>query len=228
MNNKYFLLLLSFGFSFLGIQNKMEAAIKTGLSNNGANGRLLGADTIGETQQAIDEGADVNTRGLKGWTALMMACVQGNLEKATCLLAHGAGVDLEEYTTGDTPLLFACKLGKLALAELLMDYGADTNLANYYGKTPLMSACEKQNLELIILLLEHGVKIPEDIADIDPISMDLIQEALKRIAEKKAKTPCNGVSGKVIPRTYKYTSIPYFPPMPVREKQANDKDANEY
>ena len=67
----------------------------------------------------LRHGADVNTQGkAEGFTALMMAAAEGNLEVARVLLLNGATVDIIDRD-GDTAKKFAMEKGHTAMLELL-------------------------------------------------------------------------------------------------------------
>lgn len=67
----------------------------------------------------LKSGADVNVQGsLEGFTALMTAAAEGQVEVVRLLLAHGAEPSLEDQD-GDTARSFAQQHGHLEVVELL-------------------------------------------------------------------------------------------------------------
>ena len=210
MNNKYFLLLISFGFLIVGIQHKIEAATTEEIALSEASYR----GDVPAARLALNNGANINARGVRDRTALLLACMSNRRAVISFLLDNRADINLAN-SEHETPLMIACDNGDPITIELLLSNGADPSLENYTGRTALNYACKRESLDAIVLLLEYGANIPPNL---DEPSMALIQEALKKIAEKKAKTPCKTAPNKIIPRTYEYTSIPYFPPMPKRNK----------
>jgi ankyrin repeat protein len=112
---------------------------------------------------AIEGGADVNTTGVWGKTALIMVCGHdGSFEIAKYLVDHGADVSKGGENTEDTPLAYASMYGHLEIVKILIDAGADVNLKGEYGRTPLHYASSptgsstKNNYEIVKLLLENG------------------------------------------------------------------------
>jgi ankyrin repeat protein len=74
------------------------------------------AETVG---LLLRKGADVNVQGKsEGFTALMMAASEGQLEVARVLLFYGASVDTIDRD-GDTAKKFARENGHTAMVELL-------------------------------------------------------------------------------------------------------------
>lgn len=82
-----------------------------------------------------NEGAHVDTKTGSGWTPLILAASQGNLEFATKLIDLGADLNLAEYD-GWTPLHFAAGSGFISVIDLLLERGADPNIMNNDQKTP--------------------------------------------------------------------------------------------
>jgi ankyrin repeat protein len=64
-------------------------------------------------------GSDVNAKdGIEGWTPLMFAAGEGQLEVVTLLLKHGAKPEIKD-TDNETARDFAVRKGHTAVAELL-------------------------------------------------------------------------------------------------------------
>ena len=67
----------------------------------------------------LEKGAEVDVRGsLEGFTALMTAAAEGQVEVVRLLLAHGADPSLEDKD-GDTAESFARQNGHAAVVDLL-------------------------------------------------------------------------------------------------------------
>ena len=74
----------------------------------------------------IERGADVHVSTAKGFTLLMMAARNGDIEMARTLLAAGAGVNAPS-ADGTHVLPFAIVLGQDEFAYFLLEQGADPN-----------------------------------------------------------------------------------------------------
>lgn len=71
----------------------------------------------------LDHGANINVQNTSGYSALMMAVDDGNLELSTMLLGRGANPNLKS-TTGSTALQIARQHKNADLIELLLNSGA--------------------------------------------------------------------------------------------------------
>ena len=100
-------------------------------------------------------GADINTRGKYGQTALQKAILNGHVKLAALLIERGADVNAAGKD-GGTPLATAAMASDLASAKRLIKAGADVNRADKEGVTPLMWAANRGSKAIIKLLLENG------------------------------------------------------------------------
>ena len=96
----------------------------------------------------ISEGADVNARSRSGWTPLMYAASNSNLEIVQLLLEKGADVNARN-TAGWTPLLHAAQFSSSEIVELLIEKGADVNARGTLGMTPL-SVCSHDAVKQLL------------------------------------------------------------------------------
>ncbi|HEU4386830.1 MAG TPA: ankyrin repeat domain-containing protein [Blastocatellia bacterium] len=87
---------------------------------------LLSAARNGDAsgiRQALSQGADINTRGEYGDTALNLAAQNGSVEAVDLLLK--AGADVENLGGADmTPLMNSATGGHLNVVAMLLDNGA--------------------------------------------------------------------------------------------------------
>lgn len=72
----------------------------------------------------LDKGADVNWRRNMGYTVLMNAAADGDLEKVKMLLEHGADINAKNER-GETAAQVAVSAGQRAVFALLRERGAD-------------------------------------------------------------------------------------------------------
>jgi uncharacterized protein len=104
----------------------------------------------------IEHRADVNARSNRGFTPLLFAAQQGDIESAEMLLAAGANMN-EAADDGTNPLLMASASGQDRFLTFLLQRNADPNAADRNGYTALhYTAAGRNRLEAVKTLLEHG------------------------------------------------------------------------
>jgi len=94
------------------------------------------------------------TMELGGFTPLLFAARQGDLESGRILLGAGAGAN-ELAANGASALVIAAHSGQGAFAKLLLDKGADPN-ASGAGYTALHAAVLRGDVDLVKALLTRG------------------------------------------------------------------------
>ncbi|MEV4459303.1 ankyrin repeat domain-containing protein [Microbispora sp. NPDC049633] len=108
-----------------------------------------------ETVQALlDGGADPDAAEEGGWTALLWAAANGNLESADILLDAGADPGRAD-DDGDTPLTLAAIFGAYGIVWSLLEHGADPSAPGWDGATPLEIATRLSAVDLEAMLREE-------------------------------------------------------------------------
>ena len=175
MNNKHFLLLISFGFLVLGMQNKMEAATTSSTSEesySGIDANLAKDIQISDEHVNIMNIDVIRMRAMFNRTPrrqpnpvadlrLLQACLRCNLQAAEYAIIEGADVNTTDKD-GYTPLVCACVGWDFKIVELLLLHDANVNVViKKNGYTPLMYACslKKKNHHIIKILLAHGAEV---------------------------------------------------------------------
>lgn len=90
-------------------------------TNNWETPLMLAIQDVSTVRLLLDRGAEVRTINKQGWTVLMFAVQENNMESVRLLLAHGADVN-HKAVDGQTALKLA--KGKKALVALLRKAGA--------------------------------------------------------------------------------------------------------
>ena len=97
----------------------------------------------------------VNTRNVKGETALNVVIARSDDNWTRFLIGKGANVNLAA-SNGDTPLITAARVGFTDAIDLLLQLGAKVDAANRMGETPLILAVQQRQLDAVKLLLAKG------------------------------------------------------------------------
>jgi ankyrin repeat protein len=92
-----------------------------------------------------------------GFTPLLFAAREGDVESAKHLLAAGANVN-DAAADGTSALALAAMSAQGAVAAVLIDHGADLNAAAA-GYTPLHAAVLRSDLQLAKKLIERGANL---------------------------------------------------------------------
>lgn len=105
----------------------------------------------------VESEADVHLSSKGGFTPLMFAAQQGDVDSARILLGAGANVDELMPKTGLTPLLVASASGFEEVTSLLLERGANPETVDSRGNTALhLAVRNKKAVGVVNSLLKHG------------------------------------------------------------------------
>ena len=93
---------------------------------------------IEAVKQHIAAGTDLNVKGDRGITPLLVAVMNGHKEITELLIAEGADVNAQDNDAGWAPLHAAARKGLKPVVELLIAAGADVNAKDDSNITPLL------------------------------------------------------------------------------------------
>jgi len=141
-------------------------------------------------EELVRRGADVHAGSKTGFTPLMFAAQQDDVESARILISAGANPNEVRPKSGNsyTPLIIASAMGNAKVAELLLDKGADPNAIDARGYTSLhlvvrdsdygLDLAGKDNVVKIVKsLLAHGanpnhrLKLARNVGTINEVSL---------------------------------------------------------
>src|SRR5262245_44802296 len=145
----------------------------------------------------LAKGANPNTAGPDGTTAVMRAASNDDVELVRALIKAGANVKLKNQF-GTSALTEAATIGSAPIVNALVKAGADPNTKNPEGETPLMTAARSGHVDAAKVLLEAGADInaKEAFGGQTPLMWAAAQsqaEMVKLLASKGADLDARGV-----------------------------------
>jgi ankyrin repeat protein len=119
----------------------------------------VGAKTRELNELLFQHGMNPSAPDWLGITPLHEFARNGDVEKATIFLEHGANLHARDEDICSTPLGWASKFGQKGMVELLLQRGAKPNLPDDPPwATPLAWATRRAHSEIAELLMRHGAK----------------------------------------------------------------------
>ena len=134
--------------------------------NNHSHSSLLDAAANGDTAtvlSCIEEGANINFANEKGWTPLVMAAFNQQMETVRVLV--GAGADLNHQSVNGTTVFMYAKTkvmetGEYSLLDYLLQKGAEINTRDFKKEwTVLQYVQDIGHAEMERYLIDKGASI---------------------------------------------------------------------
>ena len=150
------------------------------------NGKLISAAKNGDinsVRESIVNGADVNAKSNRGWTALHDAAWYGYVDVVKVLIEKGANINAKDKD-GWTVLHDAAYKGHVDVVKILIENGVNVNAKNKNNETAVEIALQcgyHPIAELIDDSIKHHKAL--DILDVD-------MNELVRMADESAKRLC--------------------------------------
>ena len=135
---------------------QMTSKTRTEIEDDLLNASLGGFTWMVRQILAIDKTIAVSARGHKTRiTALMNACLKGQIEVTRQLLKAGTSIINAYSANGMTALHNAARKGHRVICELLIEYGSFVDTVCNNGNTPLFLAVKGEHLDVVKVLLHH-------------------------------------------------------------------------
>lgn len=148
-------------FNFLIMLFHLQAHAEQHMANDTKTLAFLQAaqeNDIDNLRRALDMGMPVDSRDVKGRTALLIATHADAIDAARVLIAAGANVNVKD-NLDDSPYLFAGAEGRLEILKMTVAAGADLTSVNRYGGTALTPAVHHGHVDVVRYLLTTEVDI---------------------------------------------------------------------
>ena len=142
-------------------------------------------------------GANVNYVSESGWTALVVAALEGHIDILSFLIESGASVNAVT-NSGWSPLMLAVFGNHCKCVQLLVQEGADVNVQGSARKSALSYAVEKGKVDLIKLMLRCSAYLERGLIAKSKTSEKLLKVAgffgsVRRKGEFNVKNDCRNV-----------------------------------
>ncbi len=105
----------------------------------------------------FDYSPNTRIQNKAGYTPLMVAIDEGNMDMVDQLLR--ARADVENKEGFPTPMDQALELGSFELVDRLIQYGYPVNRPNPKGRPPLNEAIHREYVDIVELLLDNGAEV---------------------------------------------------------------------
>ncbi len=125
------------------------------------NGKLISAATNGDiksVRESIVNGADVNAKSNRGWTALHEAALYGHVDIVKVLIENKIHINANDKD-GKTALHEAACFGKIDIAKVLIEEGADVGAKDKDGGTALHWAAWGGHVDVAKVLIENRINV---------------------------------------------------------------------
>ena len=141
-------------------------------------------------QILIDSGADVNAVNKRGRTAVLLGCLDGQMDSVKVLLDAGADptiADEEHFSCLHAAIDGRCSIDIL---QALIDHGAHVDAKRKDGMNALLQACKTGQSESVLFLLNAGADVSTTGPNDDTILHEAVhghcsQETLQKIVGKQ-------------------------------------------
>jgi ankyrin repeat protein len=145
----------------------------------------------------LDNGADIEQRGGRGWTALAEAANAEHLEIVSLLAVRGADVNAR-FKSSWTALMWVAREGNLGAVKLLLEKGADPDLKSEHRITAITLANQMGRTEVVEFLLEwpfHVAEVAKKKAEVAAEELQ-VKRAAAHLEKLKSRRPKQSPFGR--------------------------------
>lgn len=118
--------------------------------------KALLADNLEVASFLIEQGADVTSKSLTGYTPMMICAQKGFVSVAKALLPRGNSISQTYFSNRASLLSIAVWANQAEMVQFLLSEGALVNAVDKLGWTPLMISAYQGNCTIAKILLDHG------------------------------------------------------------------------
>lgn len=101
---------------------------------------------------------DIDEKDDMGFTPLIRACAEGNLDLTKSLIEKGVDIEAKN-NDGRTALMWACENGVIEIVSFLVEKGVNLNAKDNQGLTAVCNAAGNGHFAVVKLLVENGANI---------------------------------------------------------------------
>ena len=127
---------------------------------------------VDAAREYLEQGVNVDVRGLGGYTALADAAFHGDRAMLALLLEFGAVIDALDGEHHTTALFKALRCDHIEAARFLIERGADVSTGRFDSDSPVLTAIVENRPDWLQLLLEGGVDANHDATFVRPLLME--------------------------------------------------------
>lgn len=116
------------------------------------------------TRLLIEAGENVNGHDYMGWTPVLLAISQRDIETIEYLLERGAKINCTDYVQKELHIAVQQSLSIdmfRRLLQLLVRHGVNVDSLNKWGETPLCQAMHMEKYKFAELLIKEGANVNE-------------------------------------------------------------------
>ena len=149
MAPEFFPLIAFLGLAFIALVGFCLGVVRTITTRRVP--RLLGAVVVGAVLLLLVLGKMIHQQFFLN-EPFAIACGQGDMAEAQCLLSRGASPDAYGIDFNETAMITACRHGHLDIAKFLLLNGARLDLKDSRGRTALQRAREAGHMNIVCLI----------------------------------------------------------------------------